>query len=383
MICAGIGWFLLQFTESDPSFDYPLWEEGVIVAAEGSETPFDVSGIPPALEKGERLRVRLTLPEGRENGKWMIFETAELECAVFLDGKELWYSNAVQDDATANMSQSHLPLPAGGGEQLEMELRQTGTVALIPPVVRLSGDPTDQAGAIAYANHYGIPAGITALALALLCSMFLVGLSQQRPNWRLLLPALAAAAWTMNNLAVGYGDYFLPSWLQKVASMTWATFVTPILLLLFLVLQRDRRFWKALALATGWSLLALATAYAVSSAHDGYLSTYLIGIVKDCSQGYYQNLLYWFTLWLILICTVLTAWALMRSMADMAAEAQTVALKNQLMLENIQSLEHQLQETAADQHEVSHRLAALDVMLRAGDLEELERSLSDWKADNQ
>ena len=383
VVCAGIGWFLLQFTESAPPFDYPVWEEGVVVAADGSETSFDVSGMPPALEEGERLRVSLTMPEGRANGDWLIFETAGLECAVFLDGEELWYSNAVQDDETVNMSQAYLPLPEGGGELLEMELRQTGPVAMILPVVRLTADPTDQAGAIAYANHYGIPAGISALALALLCGMFLISLAQRKPNWRLLLPALAAAVLTMNDLALGYGEYFLPAWLQAVASIHWLTFVSPLLLLLYLVLQRDRAFWKNLVLASLWSVLGLGAAYAVSAAHGGYLSRYLSDELVSLQSGYYQGLLSWFTLWLIVINTVLTAWSLMRSMANTETEAQTMALKNQLMLENIQSLEQQLRDNAASQHEISHRLAALDVMLRSGDLEGLTASLSAWKDDNQ
>ena len=81
-ICAGVGWFLLQFTESAPPFDYLVWEEGAVVAADGSETAFDASGIAPQLEEGETLRYALTLPQGRTSGEWLIFETAGLECAA-------------------------------------------------------------------------------------------------------------------------------------------------------------------------------------------------------------------------------------------------------------------------------------------------------------
>ena len=117
---------------------------------------------------GEAYRFALTLPPDRENGTYLIFETAGLETAVFLDGTEVWRSAAVQDPGTANQSQVHLPLPAGGGERLTAELRPLSDGAILPPILRLSADPADQAGTIAYANYYGLPAGAAALALALL-----------------------------------------------------------------------------------------------------------------------------------------------------------------------------------------------------------------------
>lgn len=382
VICAGVGWFLLQFTESAPAFDYPVWEEGAVACADGTETPFDVTGLPPQLAEDEHLLLQTTLPQGRENGEWLIFETAGLDCTVFLDGEEIWSSSATQDADTVNLSQVQLPLASGGGERLSMALRQTGEAALIPPVLRLSADPTDQAGAIAYANRYGIPAGISAVALALLCGMFLLSLHERRMNARLLLPALAAGALALNGLATGYGDYFLPAWLTTLLSARWMMWVAPVALLLYLVLHRERAFWKGMGLATATSLAALALLYGLSRLRGGYLARYLEEQLPALAAGYYDGLLYWFTLWLVLVTTLLAAWSLVRSMAQAEAAAQTLALKNQLMLENVQSLERRIRASAGAQHETSHRLAALDVMLRAGNLDGLAESLAAWRADN-
>ena len=139
-----------------------------MVSAAGQETAFDPLGLPPALEEGERYRFTLTLPPDRGDGVDLLFETAGLEAAVFLDGTELWYSAAQTPEGTVNLSKAQIPLPAGGGETLAVDLRPLSETALVPPLLRLSADPTDQAGAIAYANYYGLPAGATALALVLL-----------------------------------------------------------------------------------------------------------------------------------------------------------------------------------------------------------------------
>ena len=55
------------------------------------------------------------LPQGRENGTWLIFEIANLEAAVFLDGQELLCSSSLQDAGTVNMGQVYLPLPGEAG----------------------------------------------------------------------------------------------------------------------------------------------------------------------------------------------------------------------------------------------------------------------------
>ena len=314
-VCAGALAFLQRFTRSQPAFAYPAWETGAVVSAAGEERAFDPAGLPPELEEGERYRFGLTLPPGRENGVYLIFETAGLEAAAFLDGREIWYSAAAQGPETANQSQAHLPLPAGGGEALTMELRPLSEGAILPPILRLSADPTDQAGAIAYANYYGLPAGASALALVLLWGLFLLGLCRGKRDLPLLLPILAAALLTVYRLAVGYGSYFLPEPVQAALIHPWLEGVTALLLAAYLALHRERAFWKGLGLAAGWSAGALAAAGLVSHLRGGYLARYLAGLVPQLGAGIWDGALYWLIWWLVLVCAALSAWELARAIA--------------------------------------------------------------------
>lgn len=325
-VCGGMMVFLLQFTESAPSFDYPLWEEGAVVAADGTETSFDPNGAVPSLADGDHYRFSMTLPEERAPGQWLIFDAAGLETTVSLAGTTLWQSSAVQDGATMNLSQVQLALPAGG-EELTMTVRPLSETVVMPPFPRLSYEPTDQAGAIAYANHYGIPAGISALALVLLWGLFLLEWAQGRKNWRLLLPMFAGAALTVHQLAIGFGGYFLSDRLMAVCSGRWLTVLAPLALVLFLALHREGRFWRALGWVTLWSLVALGLATAISYWRGGYLAMYLHNQLEALATHYYDGLLYWFTLWLVLVCTLLAAWAFVRTTAQTQAEAQAMALK--------------------------------------------------------
>ena len=378
-VCAGALAFLQRFTQSQPAFAYPAWETGAVVSAAGEERAFDPAGLPPELEEGERYRFGLTLPPGRENGVYLIFETAGLEAAAFLDGREIWYSAAAQDPETANQSQAHLPLPAGGGEALAMEVRPLSEGAILPPLLRLSADPTDQAGAIAYANYYGLPAGASALALVLLWGLFLLGLCHGKRDFPLLLPILAAALLTVHRLATGYGAYFLPQPARGLLALPWLDGVIALLLALYLALHRERGFWKGLGLIAAWSAGALAAAAAISRLRGGYLARYLAGLVSELGAGVWDGALYWLIWWLVLVCAALSAWDLARAMARSQGEARALALKNQLMQENYRAIEGRLRESARRGHEFSHQVTALDAAVQSRDWGEVERWVSVWK----
>ena len=378
-VCAGALAFLQRFTQAESAFLYPTWETGAVVTASGAETPFDPAVLPPELEEEEWYRYALTLPEGRANGTLLIFETTGLDAAVFLDGAELWYSAVSQPPETANQSQAQIALPAGGGEALTIDLRPLSDTAIVPPLLRLSTDPTDQAGTIAYANYYGLSAGASALAAVLLWGLFLLGLAHGKRNWPLLLPTLAAALLTVHRLAVGYGAYFLPQALQGPISSPWLEGLTALALAAYLLLHRERAFWKALGLAAAWSAGALVLAALVSHLRGGYAAQYLTYLAAQLQAGVWSGTLYWLIWWLVLVCAALSAWELARSIARAQGESRALALKNQLMQENYRAIQGRLRESARRSHEFSHQVAALDAAAQTRDWTAVERLVAAWK----
>ena len=382
-VCAGILLFLMEFTRSESPFVYPAWTAGATVSPTGEETPFDPAGPLPELEEGEFYRFTAQLPEDRPDGTFLIFETGGLEAAVFLDGTELWYSAAAQSPETVNLSQVQLPLPAGGGETLTVDLRLLQGSSIVPPLLRISDDPTDQTGAIAYANYYGLPAGASALALALLWGLFLLGLFRGRRNWLLLLPILAASLLTVRRLALGYGNYFLPQAVYSLCSNPWLEWLTALALVLYLLLHRDRVFWRTLGLTAAWSAGALALAGLVSHLRGGYLARYLAGLASELGAGIWDGALYWLIWWLVLVCAALSAWELARFLARAQGEARALALKNRLVMDNYHSIDQRLRETAQLRHEFSHQLIALDTMIQSRNWAGLEQWMAVWRKSSE
>ena len=384
ILFAGVQRFLHLFTQAESSALYLEWERAAVASADGSLREFDPLSPPPALEEGEWYRFSLQMPEERETGMWLIFEAADLELSVTLDGQELWYSAAVQDPDSVNLSQAQLSLPAGGGEELTMDVRLAGegTPDLFPPLLRLTDDPSDQAGAIAYANQYTVPANTASRILLVFWALFLIGAARGAPDWRLLLPALAVGLRMVHHSAVGYGVYFFSPQVQAVLANPWMELLPSLSMVLYLALQRQRSFWRLLGLAAAWSAGGLAVVFLLSALRTGDLLHYATQVLGIVRTGYHSLLLYWGLLWLVIVCALIAVWELIQSIAQVYGEARALSLRNNLLMANYQALERKVRESAALRHESAHRLAALDAKLQAGDLAGLEESLTAWRKAN-
>ena len=202
--------FLRAFAQSGESIHYLDWSGARVVSADGGETAFDPLSAPLDLEEGEFYRFTAVLPE-REEEEYLVFEVTGLELALFLDGRELYFSSSALPEGAVNLGQLQLPLPAGAGETLTVDCRVLEPGAsLFPPLVRLTRDPRDTQGAMAAANHYGIPAGASALVWLLAWGLFLLGLLYGQPDWSMLPLSLAAALLTLYYPTLEGGWYFLP-----------------------------------------------------------------------------------------------------------------------------------------------------------------------------
>lgn len=166
-----------------------------------------------------------------------------------------------------------------------------------------------------------------ALTLVLLCGLFLLGVSEGRPRWKELLLIFAAAELTVYPLAVGFGTYFFPAALLGVLAWRGWALLCVLALAAYLALHRSRGFWLAWALMAGCSLAALLACWGVSALAGGYLARFMSMLLQEIGSGYYENLVYWLTSWLVLACTVLSAWELVRYIAAARSEAAGVAFR--------------------------------------------------------
>lgn len=367
LVCIALMMFLHRFTDMSGSVTYLEWDSTALLRADGTEQVFDPAGVPPSAAPGEAYRLTAALPPRADTGTCLLFEVSGLDCEVWLDGQALYASAAATLGDAVGLGRVQLPLPSGGGEQLVMLVRAAQDAAgVFPPLLRITADPTDNKGSIAYANYYALPAGALALALALLWGIFLLGLTRRQPDWHLLLPIAAAACLIVQPLATAFGAYFFPPGWLRVLGWRGLPVLALAALVAYLALQREQSFRRALGWITLWSAGVLLVCWAVSAAAGGYLAGFLASEWSALVEtGYYNGLLYWLTVWLVVVCAALSTRQLVHSIVRMQTETHTLALKNQLAMDNYRHLEEKLRESAALRHEFTHQLTYLSALYGA------------------
>ena len=373
LVCALALLFFAPLTETGGSLPVLSWESAELRGPDGEASAFDPGSEPPECGEGEYYVFTLTLPE-RGGYMSLVFDGATGVNAITLDGADLCSSSAEEEPVSLRLS-----IGPGGGEELRVVFRPEGLTGVFPPSVQLTDDPTNQRESIAYANFYAVPAGATALTFVLLTGLFLLGAAYGRVNWRLLLLIFASAQLTVGPLIDGFGSYFFPEWAIEVFSLRVWDALAALAIAAYLALHRSKRFWRLLGLLAAGSAAALLICYVVSCFGEGYLARYIPAVLSEAAAGYWSGLLTWLTLWLELLCALLSGWEMLRSISDTRARAKALELKNQLVLENYRSLEAKLREGAELRHEFSHRLTVLDAYAKAGDYEALARSLEEWR----
>lgn len=380
-LCAAVIWFLHLFTIMDETMTYIDWQSGVQIAQDGTETPYDTLNEYTTMpEVSGTFRFTGTLPEGLGDG-YLLFETSGLELSLSLGGEEIYSSAAVLPAETLSMSSANIPLPENAAGELTMTCTiLDGGNAMFPPMVRFVPWGMNDTQSMAYANLYGIPAGITALALLLVAGLFLLSILRQRVEWSLIPLALALVGLTFYRLVQSCGYYFLPEAAVRILSWQGFSWLAPLALAVYLVMNRRRDFWRLLGRAAAWSAGALLAAYLVSLAGGWYLSGYINNAVAGLfSYGSYDGLLYWFTLWLAVVCALISAYWLMRFLVRQQAETQTLALKNQLILDSYRAVKQKMRDSAALRHEFRHWLTAMEALCQKEDYEGLGALLGEMK----
>lgn len=337
------------------------WETAAVVSADGSQRALDSAAALPPLEEGESYQFSLTLPENRTRETRLMFDAGGLEAAVYLDGQQVWYSVALASMEGSELGPVQLTLPVGGGETLTMVLRPASPSSSIsqPPVLRFP----DVSG-------YGLPAEMSTRMLILFWGLFLMNAARGTPNWQLLLPMLTAALRTVQHLAVRYQGDALPQTVLSALSGPWLIVLAALVMAVYLALQRRRGFWKAFGILTAVSVGGMLALSAFSAVRNHtWADTFAGTAARLLRSGDVVRILYWVTLWAIMICALLAAWELARSILRTQRESQALALRNQLIMDNYRALEQKMRESAALRHEFKHRLLAIDSMLQARDLE--------------
>lgn len=367
--------FLRTFAAADTPMEIITWQSAARVENDGTLTPCDMTDEAYFTEVGSGDLYRFTtVVESSGGDSYLLMDTTGAELTVRLDGEEVLHTVSAPSygAGTAGIGQVHIPLPPEGGlHSLETDFRLLSVDgAIYPPILRLTSVSMSSRFDMAYANYYGIPSGVFGLLFVLVCGMLLLEAALGIPDWSLLALALAAGLLTFVWLARGCGFYFLPESFNALLSWPGFELLAPCALLVYLLLNRKRKFWRALGQITLLTVLLLTLCSLISFVSGGGLVQYIWQMLLELFQyGVYERPLYWVTCYLIAASAAICALGLVNAYSGIRTETATMALKRDMAMESARAMEQQLQDTAALRHDWKNQLAALHMMQQEGDLE--------------
>ena len=372
----GLIWFLHLFTKVDSHITYISWDTSARIMADGSEEPWSFDMTSNASDLSGTYRFTGTLPENLGNGS-LVFEPAGLSITLDLDGRTIWQSQAAALEEAVSMSQVEIPLSAGTSGELTLTCGiLDNTQAMFPPLVRFLPEYLETAETTAFANLTAFPAGASALALALIFGIFLLGLAQKHPDFSLIPLMLAVFGLILFQLVRANGSYFLPQAVYNILGRRETGFFVLAFLLVYLLMNRRRRFWNHLGIAAGWSAAAFLLCFLVSAAMGSYLADYVANsLLPQLRAGIYNGLLYWLSLWLSLTCAVISAFGVFSSFLEQTLNTQRLQMTNKSISDNYRFLKERAEERAKIYHEVRHQLTALDCLCQKQDYAALKDQL--------
>lgn len=376
--------FLHLFTQVDSSMTFISWDTSVQVLPDGTEQPVSDDVYSNTTDLSGTYRFTGVLPEGLGEGS-LLFETTGASLTLSLNGEVIWRSESSNPEETLNMAQGTVPIPEGVSGKLELTCTiLDGSQIMFPPLLRFIPENLDTIESTALANRAAFPAGAAALALVLVFGVFLLSILAQRPDVSLIPLLLAMAGLILLQLVQSEGSYFLPQPLTAILGRQEMGFAVLALLLLYLLLNRSRHFWKHLGIASAWSAAAFLFCLTVSRIRGSYLSHYVLdALIPEVQAGIYSGLLYWLSLWLSFTAALISAFGVLRAFSRQEAAAQALALKNHLATESCHALQERIEADSKIRHELKHRLTVLDCLCKNQDLSGIRGVLDEMQQEQE
>lgn len=383
LLCVLTLLFLQQFTQTgDGTYTYITWESTQQVGEDGSLSPAETDeyGQATGMEDGGWYRFTAQVTDIPEDGLLILYTTGA-QAVVRMDGEEVFRSSAAPSygGEVLGEGQARIPLPPGAAScQVEVDFQVLEPEAcMYPPMAQVTSTWLADGDTMGYANLYSIPTGAYALVFLLVCGLLLLGVSHGKPDWSLLVLALAAGLLTVHEISQGSGYYFLPEALNSLLSWRGFDYLIPLLLLGYLLLNRKRGFLRWLGAFSLCALALLALCAGASMLWGGAFSSYLREVGRQVSQGMYMELLTWATRYLVLASSTLSVLGLVRALGQLQAETRALQVRQQLAVESYQNILEQNQRTDLMRHEWKNQVTALRLMLGEKKLDVLGARLSE------
>ena len=375
--------FLHQFTQSAgnvTAYYIPL-DSSVKIQEDGTQTHWDYAQETPEISGVYQFTGKL--PPDLSNGK-LVLDISGMEITLSLNGQTIYTSSMPTDNGSTGFSTVHIPISPGTSGELTLTCRVLSEAyGIFPPMVRFVDTGQELSQTIAYTNLVSFPTGAYFLAVLLVLAFFLIRLYANAPDWSMIPLMLGLLGLCCSQLVRAQEYYFLPEWSVELLEKRAVMYLSCILLLVYLLMNRRKNYLKYFFYALLGTIFALVICYGISRLSNGYFASYIHNQLSSLSTLNLSGVMYWAALWLCLVVVLISGYSVFCFFTDQTVQAQSLQYQNHVLSNSYHALEYRISESAAVQHELNHNLTSMLCMCRSGDhagLESLlEKMLHDQK----
>lgn len=375
-VCALVIILLLQFTQIPSISQYIDFDTIQILSPDGSIRDVDLteSYEVPKLGDGEYFRFEGTVKNFPDDGYFEFF-VSNAEMILLANGVKFFQLTSIGSNTEHSPNEERLKLPDGidrEGIRLTVLMRPLeGDMDMFPPLMMVvsANEVTAMNESIDY--HNAIPAGIYGVVFIIVCGLFALSIYLRKMYWPLLVLTAAAGVLFVRQLAQMDPFSFLPKWIANVMKWEHLNVIVPMLLIAYLALS-GKEVWRWLWRLAMWTGAALLAAYGVSKFQGTVFAANADSVIEYAIKyHYYHSAINWFNTYMVILCGVIAAMMLVKTVLNTVTENRTLELKNRYIIDNYRAIEQNYNDTASLRHDWKNKLTALNLLYQQNDMERL------------
>lgn len=382
LIGGGVWYYLQQFMGAGADIVFVNLTKAEVIEADGSRTSCEINENQEIVgaQVGETYELTGTLPDGGQGeGISLYYMATSNEIQIAVDGTVIYQGKNWQEEGSWETSEAYIDLPDNYvGKTITVQYRyEDDADGFYTPLLRIHDRNQEFKDSYSYANYYGIRAGMYAVLFVLVCGILVMGMGLLKTNCTLIFLALSLFCLMLIQLGRGFGNLYMPEHVVEFLLSRFAAFLPVVFAMTYLILNIRRDYLKRFGRATLGSILVFGVAYLISMLAGTKLCMVVNGIFGELVYGEYNALLYWVTVYVVVVEFVLAAYDMIRAFAREQMQRQTLVMKNDMIWDSFHVLERNAREMGSLRHEMKHQISMMNLLYEQKDMEKLGEYLKE------
>ncbi len=354
------------------------WQNAYYTDEYGNTVPIEVKDTYESINtKG--FYTFTTLCSNITMGDFAAFNITNCSVDIYFDDDLVYSCTCADQDDAINMNNIEVPFSASADScvvKMVFSCPNGENVGIFPPMLNITSDYTKNRFPTAAANYFAIPSGVSGLIFIMLCGLLLLGIAMNRADLSLILLALAAGSFTIHNMVLNNGFYFIPEQFNNLLQNDYISYMPPAAVLLYISLNRKKKLFRYYIYICIAIPLMVIGIYLISAIRQSELAKNINQLmISIFANGAYESMLHWISLYIITACAIAALIYHTFSFADVEAEANRLKIQNEIARKSYDTVLKSFRQSSGLRHRWKSDIITLHLMYKQNKINEIGQYL--------